>query len=349
MRIVVTGGFTPARIRQFEDLRVPADVYGVGSWLLSSCDVCGTNNDFTADVVRVRIEGSGTTWPRPAARPVTTSCWKRSARDRTRSWAPPPSPSPSLAALLAGLVSFVSPCVLPIVPGYLSFISGVNVAQLKDQAPAAALTRRVFLTGLFFVLGFSTVFVALGAAATLVGELLQQHKRALGIVGGVVIIVLGLHTMGVLKIDWLLAEKRATVRERPLGLLGAYVVGLAFAFGWTPCIGPILAAILVYASQQETVTHGVLLLAAYSAGLGLPFLASALAINGFFRAFCSPARLDADDRGRLGRPARGGGRPPGHRPADPARPVLREGASRSWPRWAEATRLPWRSPRGIMG
>jgi cytochrome c-type biogenesis protein len=191
----------------------------------------------------------------------------------------------ALAALLAGLVSFVSPCVLPLVPGYLSFISGVNVAQLKDQPPAVALTRRVFLTGLLFVLGFSTVFVGLGAAATLVGELLQQHKRALGIVGGVVIVVLGLHTMGVLKIDWLLAEKRAAVRDRPLGLMGAYVVGLAFAFGWTPCIGPILAAILVYASQQETVTHGILLLAAYSAGLGLPFLASALAINGFFRAF----------------------------------------------------------------
>jgi cytochrome c-type biogenesis protein len=190
-----------------------------------------------------------------------------------------------LAALLAGLVSFVSPCVLPIVPGYLSFISGVNVAQLKGQEPPPALTRRVALTGLAFVLGFSTVFVTLGAAATLMGALLQQHKRALGIVGGVVIVVLGLHTMGVIKIDWLLAEKRATVREKPLGLLGAYVVGLAFAFGWTPCIGPILGAILLYASQQETVMHGILLLSAYSAGLGLPFLASALAINGFFRVF----------------------------------------------------------------
>jgi cytochrome c-type biogenesis protein len=190
-----------------------------------------------------------------------------------------------LAALLAGLVSFVSPCVLPIVPGYLSFISGVNVAKLKDEEPAPALTRRVFLTALAFVLGFSTVFVCLGAAATLLGSLLQEHKRALGIVGGVVIVVLGLHTMGVVKIGWLLQEKRAEVRTRPIGLLGAYVVGLAFAFGWTPCIGPILGAILLYASQQETVAHGVMLLSAYSLGLGLPFLASALAINGFFRAF----------------------------------------------------------------
>jgi cytochrome c-type biogenesis protein len=190
-----------------------------------------------------------------------------------------------VAALLAGLVSFVSPCVLPIVPGYLSFISGVNVAQLKDQEPPPALTWRVFGTALAFVLGFSTVFVSLGAAATLVGAVMQEHKRALGIVGGIVIVVLGLHTMGLVKIDWLLAEKRATVHSRPLGLLGAYVVGLAFAFGWTPCIGPILGAILLYASQQETVRHGVFLLAAYSLGLGLPFLAAALAINGFFRVF----------------------------------------------------------------
>ncbi|HSB62199.1 MAG TPA: cytochrome c biogenesis protein CcdA [Vicinamibacteria bacterium] len=190
-----------------------------------------------------------------------------------------------LAAVLAGLVSFVSPCVLPIVPGYLSFISGVNLARLRDAEAAPALTRRVALTSLFFVLGFSTVFVVLGAAATAVGELLQSHKRALGIVGGAVIIVLGLHMAGLVKIDWLLAEKRAAVRERPLGLLGAYVVGLAFAFGWTPCIGPILGAILLFASQQETIAQGVMLLAAYSAGLGIPFVLSALAVNGFFRAF----------------------------------------------------------------
>jgi len=189
------------------------------------------------------------------------------------------------AAALAGLVSFVSPCVLPIVPGYLSFISGVNLAQLRGAEAPPGVTRRVALTSLFFVLGFSTVFVALGAAATVVGELLQAHKRALGMVGGVVIIVLGLHMAGLIRIGWLLSEKRATVRERPLGLLGAYVVGLAFAFGWTPCIGPILGAILLYASQQETVAQGVLLLAAYSAGLGIPFIVAGLAVNGFFRVF----------------------------------------------------------------
>jgi cytochrome c-type biogenesis protein len=113
---------------------------------------------------------------------------------------------------------------------------------------------------------------------------LQEHKRTLGMIGGIVIIVLGLHTAGVFRIGWLLSEKRARVTSRPLGLLGAYLVGLAFAFGWTPCIGPILGAIILYASQQETVTQGVLLLAAYSAGLGIPFLLSALAVNWFFKA-----------------------------------------------------------------
>jgi cytochrome c-type biogenesis protein len=190
-----------------------------------------------------------------------------------------------LTAFLAGILSFVSPCVLPIVPGYLSFISGINVAQLKDQEPPAGLARRVGLQSLAFVLGFSTVFVTLGAAATLVGYYLQQYKRSLGMVGGAVIIVLGLHTAGILRIPFLLYEKRAEVKTRPLGLLGAYVVGLAFAFGWTPCIGPILGAILLYASQQDTVGQGILLLAAYSAGLGIPFLVSGLAINAFFATF----------------------------------------------------------------
>ncbi len=189
------------------------------------------------------------------------------------------------AAFVAGLVSFISPCVLPIVPGYLSFISGVNVAQFKEGGAPKDLVRRVALTSLVFVLGFSTVFVALGAAATYVGSLLLEHKRTLGVVGGVIIIILGLHTAGVFKINWLLSEKRANVQSKPLGLIGAYVVGLAFAFGWTPCIGPILGASLLFASQQETVTQGVVLLAAYSAGLGIPFILSALAVNWFFKVF----------------------------------------------------------------
>lgn len=187
-------------------------------------------------------------------------------------------------AFVAGIVSFISPCVLPIVPGYLSFISGINVSKFKNQDTPRDQARRVAITSLAFVLGFSTVFVLLGAAATLVGYYLQQYKRLLGMVGGAVIIVLGLHMMGILRIKWLLGEMRAEVRQKPIGLVGAYVVGLAFAFGWTPCIGPILAGILLYASQQETVTQGVVLLSAYSAGLGIPFILAGLAVNWFFAA-----------------------------------------------------------------
>jgi cytochrome c-type biogenesis protein len=189
-----------------------------------------------------------------------------------------------VTSFLAGLVSFVSPCVLPIVPGYLSFISGINMAQYRSEEPPAHLLRRIVILSVVFVLGFSTVFVTLGAAATLVGYYLQQYKRELAFVGGVVVVVLGLHTAGLVKIPWLLYEKRAEVRERPLGLPGAYLVGLAFGFGWTPCIGPILGGILVYAAQQETVAQGVVLLSAYSAGLGIPFVLSGMAINRFFRA-----------------------------------------------------------------
>jgi cytochrome c-type biogenesis protein len=189
-----------------------------------------------------------------------------------------------LAAMVAGLLSFVSPCVLPIVPGYLSFISGVNVSRFKEEAAPRDLARRVGLLSLVFVLGFSTVFVALGAAATVVGATLQVWKREIGMVGGLVIVLLGLHTAGILRIPWLLYEARAQVTAKPVGLFGAYVVGLAFAFGWTPCIGPILGTILLYAAQQETVARGVLLLAAYSLGLGVPFIAAGLAVNAFLGA-----------------------------------------------------------------
>ena len=162
----------------------------------------------------------------------------------------------------------------------------MNVAQFKDGGAPRELVRRVVLTSLAFVLGFSTVFVALGAAATLVGSLLQEHKRTLGMIGGViVIIVLGLHTAGLFKIQWLLAEKRASVQSKPLGLARARTSSASPSrSAGRPCIGPILGAILLYASQQETVTQGVVLLSAYSAGLGIPFLLSALAVNWFFKA-----------------------------------------------------------------
>ena len=158
------------------------------------------------------------------------------------------------------------------------------MAQLKGGEAPPHLMRRIAIMSLVFVLGFSTVFVSLGAAATLLGYYLQQYKRELAVVGGAVVVVLGLHTAGIVKIPWLLYEKRAEIRTRPIGLPGAYLVGLAFGFGWTPCIGPILGGILLYASQQETVTEGVVLLSSYSAGLGIPFILSAVAVNRFFKA-----------------------------------------------------------------
>lgn len=189
-----------------------------------------------------------------------------------------------VGALLAGIVSFVSPCVLPIVPGYLSFISGVNVARYRSEAPPGELARKVGASSAAFVAGFSTVFVTLGAAATAAGALLHQHKRALAVVGGAAVIVLGLHMTGLFRLRVLLFEKRAEVRPQAPSLGAAYLVGLAFAFGWTPCIGPILGTILLYAAQQETVAQGVALLGAYSVGLGVPFLLSGLAVNALFAA-----------------------------------------------------------------
>jgi cytochrome c-type biogenesis protein len=186
-----------------------------------------------------------------------------------------------LVSFLAGLTSFISPCVLPIVPGYLSFISGVSLEEMQGENAG----RRVMIAAVAFVLGFSTVFIALGASATLVGAFLKHHGPLLAKIAGAVIIVFGLHMTGLLKIPFLTYEKRFHARERPISPLGAYIVGLAFAFGWTPCIGPILAGILTLAAAQHTVARGIWLLAFYSLGLGLPFLIAAAAVNGFYKFF----------------------------------------------------------------
>jgi cytochrome c-type biogenesis protein len=204
-----------------------------------------------------------------------------------------------VAAFVAGVLSFISPCVLPLIPGYLSFISGVTLDEMQGlPAPARAGAgavavaaappagrRRVIVTSLFFILGFSLVFVSLGATASALGQFLMERLRILGKIAGVLIIVFGLHTMGVLRIGWLYSEKRVQMARKPAGPLGALLVGVAFAFGWTPCIGPILAGILTMAAAQETIGQGVQLLAVYSAGLGIPFLLTSLAINQFFAAF----------------------------------------------------------------
>jgi cytochrome c-type biogenesis protein len=186
-----------------------------------------------------------------------------------------------LAALVAGILSFISPCVLPLIPGYISFVSGVSLDEMR--APGARASRqRVVATSAAFVLGFSLVFVALGASASAIGQWVMQNLPLLGKIGGALIIVFGLHTMGLFRLPFLELERRVHAQRKPAGLIGALLVGVAFAFGWTPCIGPILAGILVVAGSRETITEGVVLLAVYSLGLGIPFLLTSLAIDRFF-------------------------------------------------------------------
>jgi cytochrome c-type biogenesis protein len=182
-------------------------------------------------------------------------------------------------ALVAGLLSFVSPCVLPLVPPYLCYIGGVSLDQLTGNAPEGVARHRIALSAFTFVLGFSTIFVLLGATASAIGRLVASHLDILAFVAGAVIIVMGLHFLGVFKIHLMHRQARMEVRNRPAGPLGAYVVGLAFAIGWTPCIGPVLAAVLAVAGSEQTVARGAGLLAVYSLGLGLPFIAA-----GFFAA-----------------------------------------------------------------
>lgn len=190
-----------------------------------------------------------------------------------------------LTAFIGGVISFLSPCVLPLAPPYLAYIGGTTLDQISDEAGPADrdLRRRVFLSACFFVLGLGTVFVMLGLTATAIGQLLLQYKTLLGQIAGAVIIVLGLHFLHVISLPLLNREARFE-GPRKAGTFGAsYLIGVAFAFGWTPCIGPILAAILTLAAQQETLGAGTALLAVYAAGLGLPFLIAALFVGPFLR------------------------------------------------------------------
>ncbi len=185
-------------------------------------------------------------------------------------------------ALIAGLVSFLSPCVLPLVPPYLCFLGGTTMEELSgEEAIPEGVYSRVVLSAVFFVLGFTTVFISLGATATVLGQLVAENLATLAKIAGVVIILLGLHFLGFFRISFLDREARYHAETRPTGLLGAYLIGLAFAFGWTPCIGPVLAAILFVAASEETIWQGIGLLAVYSLGLGIPFVAAALAIRPF--------------------------------------------------------------------
>jgi cytochrome c-type biogenesis protein len=184
-------------------------------------------------------------------------------------------------AFLAGLLSFVSPCVLPIVPPYLAWLAGVSFEDLRSEMPSARQQRRVVINAIAFVLGFATVFVALGATASVIGKTIAQYFDILSVIAGAIIIVMGLHFLGVFRIAMLYREARVQVARKPAGLLGAYVVGLAFAFGWTPCVGPVLAAILFVAGSEGSAVRGAMLLAVYSLGIGLPFIVAALFASRF--------------------------------------------------------------------
>lgn len=184
-------------------------------------------------------------------------------------------------ALVAGLLSFVSPCVLPIVPPYLAWIAGVSFEDLQVNEPLSVQRRRVVMSAVAFVLGFTTVFMMLGATATAVGRAITQYFDVLSVVAGAIIIVMGLHFLGLLRLSLFYRDARFKVERKPEGLFGAYLVGLAFAFGWTPCAGPVLAAILFVAGGQDTVGRGILLLLLYSLGIGVPFVLSALFVSRF--------------------------------------------------------------------
>jgi len=185
-------------------------------------------------------------------------------------------------ALIAGLLSFLSPCVLPLVPPYLCFLGGTTFDQLtsEDETPSHVYTT-VVMSSVAFVLGFTTVFVILGATATAAGQLLAANLPLLAKIAGVVIIIAGLHFLGVIHLPILHREARYHADSRPAGLVGAYVIGLAFSFGWTPCIGPVLGAILAVAAGEDSVRQGVSLLFVYSLGLGIPFVVAAIAIRPF--------------------------------------------------------------------
>ncbi|MBI4376017.1 MAG: cytochrome c biogenesis protein CcdA [Elusimicrobia bacterium] len=189
------------------------------------------------------------------------------------------------AAFVAGVASFLSPCVLPLVPGYISFISGLSLEELSQGHDRRAVMRQAGVGSVFFVLGFTLVFTALGASASAIGSFLAQHLSMISRFAGALIMLFGLHISGILPIKWLYYEKRLSASAVKPSAGGAFLMGLAFAFGWTPCIGPILASILALAATQETVRQGMTLLAIYSLGLGIPFILTALAINGFLQFF----------------------------------------------------------------
>ena len=192
------------------------------------------------------------------------------------------------AAFLAGLLSFLSPCILPLIPAYFTFISGFSLEELTEGRDAA-IRRKVIVSTIAYVCGFSLVFILLGASASFIGGLVQEYSNILRIIGGIFIVLLGIHLTGLFHFSRLDVEKRIHMKAKPLHFMGTFMVGMAFAAGWSPCIGPLLGSILIVAGNQETVFEGMALLAIYSAGLAIPFVLLSIFIN-FLLNFIKNAR-----------------------------------------------------------
>jgi cytochrome c-type biogenesis protein len=190
-----------------------------------------------------------------------------------------------MIAFFAGVFSFISPCVLPLVPSYLTYITGVSFNELVHHETKSKVRRAAAFHSLLFIFGFSMIFILMGASATYLGQFLAAYQYWIIKAGGILIILLGIHFMGIINIPFLQVEKRFEVKKKPMGYVGSFLVGVVFAAGWTPCIGPILSSILIYASTAKNVQTGILLLTCYSIGLGIPFFLSSLAFNTFLTAF----------------------------------------------------------------
>jgi len=192
------------------------------------------------------------------------------------------------AAFSAGLLSFISPCVLPLVPSYLSYITGLSVENLAKVEERERFKSAIMVNAILFIAGFSTVFIAFGASASLIGQVLYEYQDIIRKIGGILIIIFGLYLLGILKLNIFMTERRLVHFEsRPVGYLGSFLIGTAFAAGWTPCVGPVLGTILAYASTTESMSGGVMLLSAYSFGLGLPFFLTAFGMDTFLSYFKS--------------------------------------------------------------
>ncbi len=190
-----------------------------------------------------------------------------------------------LVAFTAGLISFLSPCVLPLIPSYMAFITGISIEELSAEKSLRYVRKNVIINSLMFILGFSIVFIVLGASATFLGTFLAQNIRWFEIGGGILVIILGIHFTGLFRLKFLDREKKIHMKSKPLGIIGTCLVGMAFAVGWTPCVGPILGAILTMAATTQDIGKGIILLIFYSIGMGLPFFLSAIILHKFFEYF----------------------------------------------------------------